>query len=68
MRKISERFNFDVTEAELNSLPDSLKNWQPFPDTVAALKALKNRFRLAIISNTDDELFADTAKHLQVEF
>ncbi|MDF0555843.1 haloacid dehalogenase type II [Kamptonema sp. UHCC 0994] len=68
VKKISERFNFDVTEAELNSLPDSLKNWQPFPDTVEALKALKKRFHLAIISNTDDELFADTAKHLQVEF
>ena len=68
VKKFSERFNFDVTEAELNSLPNSLKNWQPFPDTVEALKALKKRFRLAIISNTDDELFADTAKHLQVEF
>ncbi|OCR00255.1 haloacid dehalogenase, type II [Oscillatoriales cyanobacterium USR001] len=68
VQKISERFNFVATEAELNSLPDSLKNWQPFPDTVDALQALKKRFRLAIISNTDDELFADTAKHLQVEF
>ena len=68
VKKFSERFNFDVTEAELNSLPNSLKNWQPFPDTVEALKALKKRFRLAIISNTEDELFADTAKHLQVEF
>lgn len=68
VKKISERFSFDVTESELNSLPGSLKNWQPFPDTVEALKALKKRFRLAIISNTDDELFADTAKHLQVEF
>ena len=68
VQKISERFDFNVTEAELNSLPDSLKNWQPFPDTVEALKALKKRFRLAIISNTDDELFTDTAKHIQVEF
>ena len=68
VKKISERFNFEATEAELNSLPDSLKNWQPFPDTVEALKTLKKRFRLAIISNTDDNLFADTAKHLQVEF
>ncbi|MGB3511612.1 MAG: HAD hydrolase-like protein, partial [Microcoleaceae cyanobacterium] len=26
------------------------------------------KYRLAIISNIDDDLFADTAKHLQVEF
>ena len=49
-------------------MPDSIKNWQPFPDTVEALQLLKRRFKLAIISNIDDELFADTAHHLGVEF
>lgn len=33
-----------------------------------ALRALKQRFRLAIISNTDDDLFAGTASHLHVPF
>jgi FMN phosphatase YigB (HAD superfamily) len=35
---------------------------------VAALHRLQSRFRLAIISNTDDDLFAGTAPHLQVKF
>ena len=47
---------------------DSIKNWQPFPDTVAALEALKQKYKLAVISNIDDDLFAATAKHLKVEF
>lgn len=68
VNKLGERFGFQPTELELKSLADSLKNWLPFPDTVAALQALKKKYKLAIISNTDDDLFADTAKHLQVEF
>ena len=66
--KIGEKLNFYPTEAELNSLANSLKNWQPFPDTVEALKALKQKYKLGIISNIDEDLFADSAKHLQVEF
>ncbi|MEG4283923.1 haloacid dehalogenase type II [Microcoleus sp. A006_D1] len=68
VEKLGQRFNFEPTETELNSLADSVKNWQPFPDTVAALAALKQKYKLAVISNIDDDLFAGTAKHLQVEF
>jgi 2-haloacid dehalogenase len=35
---------------------------------VEALRALKRRYKLAIISNVDDGLFALTACHLEVEF
>jgi 2-haloacid dehalogenase len=45
-----------------------LPDWPPFSDTVAALEALKSRYRLAIISNTDDDLFAGTNRHLGVKF
>ena len=60
--------NFMPTESELNSLAESIQNWEPFADTVAALKALKKRYNLTIISNIDDDLFAHTAKKLEVEF
>jgi 2-haloacid dehalogenase len=68
VRGFGKRLGFQVSEAEARSLPDSLKDWQPFPDTVAALQKLQSRCRLAIISNTDDDLFAGTAPHLQVKF
>ena len=32
------------------------------------MTALKQRYKLAVISNIDDDLFAGTAKHLKVEF
>jgi hypothetical protein len=44
-----------------------LRYWKPFPDTVAALRLLRERHRLAIISNVDDGLFALTSYHLDVE-
>ena len=68
VRQFGEQFDFEPSLAEQNSLPNSIKNWQPFSDTVKALELLKSRFELGIISNIDDALFADTAKHLGVEF
>jgi 2-haloacid dehalogenase len=53
---------------EVRSLPDSLPTWKPWADTVAALRQLKSRFRLAILSNVDDDLFARTRPQLEVEF
>ncbi|WP_392532778.1 haloacid dehalogenase type II [Nostoc sp. C117] len=68
IQKFGERIGFEPTTDELNSLPDSIQYWLPFPDTVEALRALKQKFKLVIISNVDDDLFAFSAKHLEVEF
>lgn len=68
VRGFGQRLGFQVSDAEAASLPESLSNWQPFPDTVAALEKLKAQYKLAIISNTDDDLFAVTARHLRVRF
>jgi 2-haloalkanoic acid dehalogenase type II len=45
-----------------------LKNWEPFPDTTAALKYLKTHYRLYILSNVDNESFSHTARKLRVQF
>jgi len=68
VRGVGQHYGFSVSLDEARSLAASLKNWMPFPDTVAALRALKSQYRLGIISNTDDSLFAQTAQHLQVAF
>src|SRR3954469_24330442 len=65
VRGLGERLGFRASEAEMDALPESLGEWPPFPDTVAALRRLKSRYKLAIISNTDDELFAQTAKRFR---
>jgi len=68
VRQFGEHFEFTPTDQELRSLPESLKEWKPWPDTIAALCQLRSRFRLAIISNVDDDLFAATKPQLGVEF
>jgi 2-haloacid dehalogenase len=68
VREAGTRWGFEPRPSELDALADSLRDWQPFPDTVEALRTLKERYKLAIISNVDDGLFALTACHLEVEF
>jgi 2-haloacid dehalogenase len=68
VRGFGGRLGFSPTDAEVRSLPQSLANWQPFPDTVEALRKLKSRYQLAVISNVDDDLFASTAPKLGVVF
>jgi 2-haloacid dehalogenase len=68
VRQFGEQLGFTPTEQEARSLPESLPNWKPWPDTVSALFELHRRFRLAIVSNTDDDLFATTQPQLGVEF
>ena len=39
-----------------------------FPDAADALNTLQSRYRLAIISNVDDDLFAGSARALGIDF
>ena len=68
MGTIGTQLGFQCTEPELDCLADSLPGWPVFPDVVGALNVLKTRFKLAVISNVDDDLFAGTAEALGVDF
>jgi 2-haloacid dehalogenase len=68
VRRFGAQLGFIPSDQEARSLPESLATWKPWPDTVSALGRLKSRFRVAIISNVDDDLFAATRPQLQVEF
>ena len=51
------------------ALARSMESWQPFPDTVPALRAAKEAgLRLWIISNTDRAIIDHSLRHLEVEF
>jgi 2-haloacid dehalogenase len=67
VRQFGDELKFTPSAEEAKSLADSLPAWKPWPDTVATLRQLKSRFRLAILSNVDDDLFAGTRPQLGVE-
>lgn len=66
--QFGQELGFTPSSEEVHSLARSLSNWSPWPDTVGALRQLKNKYRLAILSNIDDDLFASTRPKLEVEF
>lgn len=49
-------------------LGDRLGTWQPFDDTCRSLARLKQDYRLAILSNIDDDLLSHSVARLGVEF
>lgn len=68
MEGLGRHFGVTFTTVENDSLADSIKDWQPFPDTVDALRRLATRYQLAILSNVDSDLFRESARHLAVDF
>ena len=68
IRAFGNRLDFHPAPAEIRSLDESVITWPPFADTAAALRQLKKRYKLAIISNIDNDMFAETRKLLGVEF
>lgn len=68
LQRLGERLAFKPKPEELAGFADGIENWPAFADTVEALQALAGRFELAVVSNIDDDLFAHSAKRLQVPF
>jgi len=68
LERLGARLGFVHTAEELQRFSISVKNWPAFSDSASALQALRRRYRLAIISNIDDDLFAFSAERLQVKF
>jgi 2-haloacid dehalogenase len=67
-RDFGKQLKYAPADEQTRSLPESLRDWRPWPDTVNALHELRKRFSLAIISNVDDDLFAATLPQLEVKF
>lgn len=68
LKTMGTRLGFSPSPSEIRAFGQSVADWSPFPDTVDALLALKQKYKLCILSNVDDELFAHSAKKLQVPF
>ena len=66
--RMGHALGFRPTSTECDAFAASVGDWPPFPDTVDALARLATRYRLGIVSNVDDDLFAETARHLHTEF
>ena len=67
--RISDTFNVDRAESFSSTLGNSIGQWPAFPDSREALDQLGQRFKLVILSNIDEEAFAETNRlQLNVSF
>ena len=67
-RAIAERFGLRSEPALDEAFGASVQHWPAFPDTAGALRRLKTRYRLAILSNVDRAGIAASNRKLGVEF
>ena len=68
LRGVAAELGLTPTDDEVAAFSGSVVDWPAFPDSVDALARLKRRFRLGVITNCDDDLFAASNRRLAVEF
>jgi 2-haloacid dehalogenase len=60
--------NFPIEPERREAFADAVGDWPAFADSAAALERLKERYRLGVITNCDDDLFARSKAKLGVAF
>jgi 2-haloacid dehalogenase len=68
LKGFGSRVGFTPNEAEVQRFSESVRDWPAFPDSARALQALKKKYKLAILSNIDDALFAFSSQRLGMQF
>jgi 2-haloacid dehalogenase len=68
VRAIADEVGRTVDDAAAEAFGGSVADWPAFPDSPAALADLDARFRLGVITNCDDDLFAASEARLGVRF
>jgi 2-haloacid dehalogenase len=67
-KRIAENWRTPAPWDECAAFGLSLRSWPAFPVSVAALKYLKQHYRLYVLSNVDNESFSHSNRKLEVQF
>ena len=68
VRRLCADLGVDPTDAAVTDFAGSVPAWPAFPDSAAALRRLATRYRLGVLTNCDDDLFAGSQRRLGVRF
>jgi 2-haloacid dehalogenase len=68
LRGVTTDYGVEPTADEIEAFSGSVGDWPAFSDTTAALARLRERFRLGVITNCDDDLFGASLPRLGVAF
>jgi 2-haloacid dehalogenase len=67
-RKVAAGLGVEASDDEAAAFGGSVVDWPAFEDSSRALRQLKHRFKLGVLTNCDDDLFAASNKRLGVDF
>jgi 2-haloacid dehalogenase len=67
-RGVASDLGATLTDDRAAAFGDSVGDWPAFPDSAEALRRLKERYRLGVITNCDDDLFGRSNRRLGVAF
>jgi 2-haloacid dehalogenase len=68
LRGVAGELGVEPTAAEVEAFSRSVADWPAFPDSADALARLARRYRLGVVTNCDDDLFAASNRRLGVAF
>src|ERR1700727_3472100 len=66
-RRLAEEWDVATSWSDCVSYGRSVRNWPAFADTTASLQYLKRHYKLAILSNIDNESFSFSNEKLGVD-
>lgn len=61
-------YGYPISPSDCIKFSESMGKWKPFPDTVEALKEIKKYTKIALLTNTDNDIIKETVKQLGIEF
>jgi 2-haloacid dehalogenase len=67
-RSVAKGLGVEITDDEAAAFGGSVGDWPAFPDSTRSLRQLRRRFKLGVLTNCDDDLFAASGRRLDVEF
>lgn len=67
-REVCTYYGTQPSDEATGTFGGSVADWPAFPDSAAALLVLRSRYRLGVITNCDDDLFAASNRRLGVTF
>ncbi|WP_309115871.1 haloacid dehalogenase type II [Saccharothrix sp.] len=68
LRNAMRLHGLEYRESDGDALVEAVPTFGPWPEVPDALRALKEKYEIAIISNTDDDLIARNVENIGVEF
>ena len=63
-----DNYNIPTNDEERDEFANSMGSWKPFPDTRDAILELQKLVKVVLITNTDDEIIAQSERTIGVKF